>query len=104
MAIIYCHCVMEFTSGGISEMYKNKCFLKCNFLMEWKGLKVYIQSAKLGGSLMPEACKIIHERIKWVIPEARRACEKSQIVIVCRYLVYCSPFSVAAKSMQKMIR
>jgi hypothetical protein len=56
--------VMEFTSGGISEMYKNKCFLKCNFLMEWKGLKVYIQSAKLGGSLMPEACKIIHERIK----------------------------------------
>ena len=55
---------MEFTSGGISEMYKNKCFLKCNFLMEWKGLKVYIQSAKLGGSPMPEACKIIHERIK----------------------------------------
>ena len=33
---------MEFTSEGISEMYKNKCFLKCNFLMEWKGLQVYI--------------------------------------------------------------
>ena len=36
--------------------------------MEWKGLKVYIQSAKLGGSLMPEACKIAHGRIKLVVP------------------------------------
>jgi hypothetical protein len=37
------------------------------------------QSSKLGGSPMPVACKIAHGRIKRVVPEVRRACEKKVI-------------------------
>ena len=39
---------------------------------------MYQQSAKLGSSPKPNACKIIHGRIK-VVPQARRACEKKVI-------------------------
>jgi hypothetical protein len=34
------------------------------------------QSSKLGGSPKPVACKIVHGRIKWVVPQVRRTCEK----------------------------
>jgi hypothetical protein len=37
------------------------------------------QSSKLGGSQKPVACKIVHGRIKLVVPQVRRACEKKVI-------------------------
>jgi hypothetical protein len=37
------------------------------------------QSSKLGGSPKPEACKIVHGHIQWVVPQVRRACEKKVI-------------------------
>jgi hypothetical protein len=46
----------------------------------WKGgtenSKHQLQSSKLGGSPKPVAYKIVHRRIKWVVPQVRRACEK----------------------------
>ena len=61
---------------------------------------VCTQSSKLGGSLMPVACKIVHGRMKWVVPQVRRACEKkSHIVSKVDFIKYC-----AAESMQQMGR
>ena len=37
------------------------------------------QSAKLSGSPKPNVCKIVHGRMKWVVPQAWRACEKKVI-------------------------
>ena len=37
------------------------------------------QSSKLGGSPKPVVCKIVHGRIKLVVPQVRRACEKKVI-------------------------
>jgi len=48
------------------------------------------QSSKLSGSPKPDACKIVHGRIKWVVPQARRACEKkSHIVSKVDFIRYC---------------
>ena len=50
----------------------------------------YIQSSKLGGSPKPVACKIVHGRIKLVVPQVRRACEKkSHIVSKVDFIRYC---------------
>jgi hypothetical protein len=44
-----------------------------------EGPSNHMQSSKLGGSPMPVACKIVHGRIKWVVPQVRRACEQKVI-------------------------
>ena len=47
-----------------------------------------MQSAKLSGSPKPDACKIVHRRIKWVVPQA---CEKkSHIVSKVDFIKYCA--------------
>ena len=46
-----------------------------------------MQSAKLNGSPKPDACKIVHGRIKWVVP---RACEKkSNKISKVDFIKYC---------------
>jgi hypothetical protein len=44
-----------------------------------RSLEYLIQSSKLGGSPKPVACKTVHGRIKWVVPQVRQACEKKVI-------------------------
>jgi hypothetical protein len=39
------------------------------------------QSSNLGGNPKLDACKIVHMRIKWVVPQARRACEKKSHIV-----------------------
>jgi hypothetical protein len=44
------------------------------------------QSSKLSGSPKPDACKIVHGRIKLVVPQARRACEKKSYTVLPHFI------------------
>ena len=60
-----------FESSDLCQLIKQVIY---NFLIQ-----LIKQSAKLSGSPKPDACKIVHGRMKWVVPQARRACEKKVI-------------------------
>jgi hypothetical protein len=48
------------------------------------------QSAKLGGSPKPDACTIVHGRIKWIVPQTRGPVKKKRhIVSKVDFISYC---------------
>jgi hypothetical protein len=54
--------------------FTNWSLYPCN---NYKVFNIFqVQSSKLSGSPKPDACKIVHEHIKWVVPQARLAYEK----------------------------